>query len=371
VIVNFTKLVKDSFGGLGELLLAVFSFDKGKIQTSINSLKTTISNGFSGLGKEAASAYSTAYQDSLKESEANEVQQVKSKNQKLIEELKKLGTANSGKIEKQKEPESNEVEQLKLKNQKLIEELKKLGTAKAEITDLQNAEKIEKQKENEAQETALKVEALRERQLIEQEFANEKKLNDELSRKQFLKDEIKHGQTVAALNQFLASEEVNNAKTAASELVQLTNSKNKQLRAIGKAAAITEIAISTATGAINAYKALSGIPYVGPFLGAAAAAAVVAYGAERTSQVRSAAQGGVVPNSIGGSRDRVPTLLEPGEIIVPKALAPNFVQTFGRGDNLQENNSSQMNVTIGFRDEAFQIIEKKLIERRSIGIGVI
>jgi hypothetical protein len=335
VIVNFTKLVKDSFGGLGELLLAVFSFDKGKIQTSINSLKTTISNGFSGLGKEAASAYSTAYQDSLKESEANEVQQVKSKNQKLIEEHKKL------------------------------------GTAKAEITNLQNAEKIEKQKENEAQETAVKVEALSERQLIEQELANEKKLNDDTRRKQFLKDEIKHGQTVAALNQFLASEEVNNAKTAASELVQLTNSKNKQLRAIGKAAAITEIAISTATGAINAYKSLAGIPYVGPFLGAAAAAAVVAYGAERTSQVRSAAQGGVVPNSIGGSRDRVPTLLEPGEIIVPKALAPNFVQTFGRGDNLQENNSSQMNVTLGFRDEAFQIIEKKLIERRSIGIGVI
>jgi hypothetical protein len=64
-------------------------------------------------------------------------------------------------------------------------------------------------------------------------------------------------------------------------------------------------------------------------------------------------------------------LLEPGEIVVPKALAPNFIQSVGRGDNLQAENQNEMNVVIGFRDEAFQIIEKKLLQRRAIGTGVI
>lgn len=52
-----------------------------------------------------------------------------------------------------------------------------------------------------------------------------------------------------------------------------------------KAAALPEIYTSTHTGAIAAYKALAGIQIIGPALGAAAAAGVIAYGAQRAATV--------------------------------------------------------------------------------------
>ena len=45
--------------------------------------------------------------------------------------------------------------------------------------------------------------------------------------------------------------------------------------------------MATATGAIEAYKSLAGIPVVGPALGAAAAAMVVAMGAKQLATIQS------------------------------------------------------------------------------------
>ena len=53
------------------------------------------------------------------------------------------------------------------------------------------------------------------------------------------------------------------------------------MAAIGKAAAIFNITVDTARGAMSAYASLAGIPIIGPSLGIAAATAVVAYGAEQ------------------------------------------------------------------------------------------
>ena len=167
--------------------------------------------------------------------------------------------------------------------------------------------------------------------------ARKKAADAELDRKikernKFKQDEIKFGTEVATLKKFFASQELQVFKSSTSQLVQLTNSKNSTLKGIGKAAARTNAAIATAEGAIKAYASLSGIPIVGPVLGAAAAAALVAYGVEQQSQISAMQTGGFVPNGLGGARDRIPTMLEPNELVVPAAVAPNFIQAAGIPD---------------------------------------
>lgn len=85
-----------------------------------------------------------------------------------------------------------------------------------------------------------------------------------------------------------------------------------------KAAAIVEATIATATGAMNAFKALSQIPYVGPVLGAIAAAAVIALGAVQIATIASQnfAKGGIVQGEKGV--DKVPANLTDGEMVLNK-----------------------------------------------------
>lgn len=67
--------------------------------------------------------------------------------------------------------------------------------------------------------------------------------------------------------------------------VGMADSENSKLAAIGKAAAIYNIGLSTYQGAIAAYAALAPIPIVGPGLGVAAGVALAAYGAEQVANV--------------------------------------------------------------------------------------
>lgn len=71
----------------------------------------------------------------------------------------------------------------------------------------------------------------------------------------------------------------------------LAKSENKKLAAIGKAAAIAQTIINTYQSATAAYAAMAGIPYVGPFLGAAAAAAAVVAGMANVQAIRSQTTG--------------------------------------------------------------------------------
>lgn len=70
-------------------------------------------------------------------------------------------------------------------------------------------------------------------------------------------------------------------------VAQLMGSHNKTAFKIGQAAAIAQVAITTPSAAMKAYDSLSGIPYIGPVLGAAAAAATVAMGLMQISKIRS------------------------------------------------------------------------------------
>lgn len=70
-------------------------------------------------------------------------------------------------------------------------------------------------------------------------------------------------------------------------LAQLQGSENKKMAAIGKKAAIANALISTYEGATKAFTSMAGIPYVGPILGAAAAAAAVVSGMAQVNAIRS------------------------------------------------------------------------------------
>jgi hypothetical protein len=70
-----------------------------------------------------------------------------------------------------------------------------------------------------------------------------------------------------------------------------------------KAFAIAQATIDTIKAAVGAYAAMASIPYVGPALGIAAAAAAIAFGMARVAQIASMQPGGgaSVPRPSGGA----------------------------------------------------------------------
>lgn len=113
-----------------------------------------------------------------------------------------------------------------------------------------------------------------------------------------------------------------------------TGSKNKAMFETMKAFAIAQTVIDTYQGAQAAYKALSGIPYVGPALGVAAAAAAIAAGMARVAQIQATHPGGgsisaggtATPSYFGGSPSAYP---------VPQSL-----------DNQQQNGPTNLTIVI-------------------------
>lgn len=121
-------------------------------------------------------------------------------------------------------------------------------------------------------------------------------------------------------------------------------SKNKEVAAIAKAMAIYEIGINTYKAAMAAYSAMAGIPFIGPVLGIAAAAAAVAYGGEQIAnvqnQVPQLAEGALIKGSGTGTLVNVG---EPGprgshdEVLFPlddPEIARRIQQAAGAGGDL-------------------------------------
>lgn len=76
------------------------------------------------------------------------------------------------------------------------------------------------------------------------------------------------------------------------QIAQLQNSQNEKAARVGKAAAIAQAIINTYEAATAAYKAMAGIPVVGPYLGAAAAGMAVAAGMANVAAIRAQPTGG-------------------------------------------------------------------------------
>ena len=165
------------------------------------------------------------------------------------------------------------------------------------------------------------------RQSVIAKIAQEKAEREAAADSQEIKDTIKHGDAVAKINKFLQSDNVQGVKSTVGQLAQLQQSGNAKQRAVGKAAALIQVGISTAEGAIKAFTSLSGIPFVGPALGAAAAGALTLFGLERANDIRKAQSGGLVTGGVTGV-DTEPFLLSRGESIIPADLTPDLLNTF-------------------------------------------
>jgi hypothetical protein len=86
--------------------------------------------------------------------------------------------------------------------------------------------------------------------------------------------------------------DMESAAFALNSVSGLMQSESRKMFEVGKAAAIGETVINTYAAAMGAAKALASILYVGPFLAAAAAAAMIVVGMERVRQIRSTQFGG-------------------------------------------------------------------------------
>ena len=178
------------------------------------------------------------------------------------------------------------------------------------------------------------------------------KLENAKSDKIVLIAQLEAAQKIISLRQFVAE------GTAAA----------KALFLIEKAAAIAETIVSTQAAMALAIRTLP--PPLGEQVaiarGIQGAANVAVIVGTAIQGISGAQEGGQVPGGFGGG-DRIPFLLEPGEIITPERLnplSPNFDETFGAGGV----GGQEVVVTIELSDEASQFITAGQREDTTLGI---
>lgn len=373
--------IKGVLGGLADVLVGVFTFDGDKVAAGWEQIKTATVNaanqtidavkevvtgrsdelaivpgeGGSGADKKGEDEKEkTAYVDDetkkriqlakdereILKAQALEVSQ---EEQDFITRRQELrNEAREAELIKNEEEKALAIENLRLKNEALILEEQEYQEKRAELiatTREQDAALQEELRALSVEERAAldeeDLQALRDKIMTEQEIeaeaARQKVERGIEANNQRLRDQQRFGVAYSKINAFIQSEEVQGALAASNQLVALTQSKNNTLKSIGKAAALSQNIISTAQGATSAYASLAPIPFVGPALGIAAAAAMIAFGAERASNILAANTGGIVTGGIPGV-DSVPAMLTPGELVVPER---NFDQVVGavRGEN--------------------------------------
>ncbi len=159
------------------------------------------------------------------------------------------------------------------------------------------------------------------------------------------------------------------AKQGFQGLVQLTQSKSAELKAIGKIASIATVIMQTATAAMNIYAGFSVIPFIGHALGIAGAAAAIAFGAEQVGTITAAAHGGLMTGGVPG-RDSIHTLTMPGELIVPTKNFEEVVNSVADSRNGGGAGPGQnVHVQIGLTRDASRVITAQQIEDEALGLS--
>lgn len=387
-------LISELFSGLGQVLRGALEFDTTKIQAGLEQLK-----GAFGKAKDAAiETYSEIRESQVEEGEKQNAQKaalVAKEAERERQHQQNLRNIRSAEIELMRlQNENASAETITLK-QREIEVLKALDQEKSaaemealqaryemikELQAEQNQQDLDRAIEFNAIQAEVKAELAQqgldaEAQISEARLAQirataqteldiDRKLQEDLlakkivARNQELLEKKKFGVAYAAINKFIQSEEVKGAKSAADDLVELSESKNETLKGIGKAAAVAQITMKTAEAAMNIYNGFSIIPIVGPALGVAGAAAAIAFGAEKISRVTAAADGGLIEGGISG-RDSVPALLMPGELVVPKK---NFNDVVGAVQGEGQNSDPEMLQVLQRIEEKLQTPQTTIIQ---------
>lgn len=136
-------------------------------------------------------------------------------------------------------------------------------------------------------------------------------------------------QELAAIDAVAAKEGINDAEAIRRKeaVTKKYAQEAKKIGAIQKAVSITQATIHTAESAVAAYKAMVGIPVVGPVLAAAAAAAAIASGAVQIAIIRAQkfASGGRITGPGTGTSDSIPIMASNGEFVVNAASTRRYL----------------------------------------------
>ena len=127
------------------------------------------------------------------------------------------------------------------------------------------------------------------------------------------------------------------ADTFFGQMAQLQNSNNSVMARIGKSAAIAQAVVSTYQAANSAYAAMAGIPFIGPALGATAAAAAVASGMANVAAIRSQSTGFMAGGYTGDiGRNKIAGVVHGQEFVMNAAttrrIGVDNLEALQRGD---------------------------------------
>lgn len=328
---GFVIFMRTTANAVGNILYGILNFDPSFIKKGVENLK---------------SGYINAWQVASQEIKAKAVE-----------------------AEQEKQNDTTEV--MTAGEQARLDKLSEFEALKDKVRRRLTSEGISYNDQITAQENEKLLANYQTRDEAEKAFYQQKLQNQIDSNNRSLANAIQYGQAYANIYEAVHSAEVSSFQQGTRSLVALQGSRSSTLRGIGKAFALTDIAINTAKGAIAAYSSLAAIPFVGPFLGFAAAGAVIAYGVEQAGNVLAANTGGMVPGNFSAGGDSVPAILTPGETIVPAKnydeLINGAIATRGGG----ENAAGSVKVELSLKDNLIEFIETKIVERQNLQLAVL
>lgn len=199
---------------------------------------------------------------------------------------------NSAELRKQEEEEKQAA------IQKAIDKEIEQANAKAE----REQARIDSETERDLERTQSELERLKESYMSKRELLaldleekqiiiDEALMNEQLTAQehQDLMNEIAQEGAIARkkIDDFEYNEKLSMAQGALGNLANLMNSNSKEMFEVGKAAATANAIINTYSSAVKAFDSLASIPFVGPALGAAAAAAAIAGGMANVQKIQS------------------------------------------------------------------------------------
>lgn len=331
IVKNMVGFISEAFAGLKEIITGALELDGDKIKAGLAQIK----DAFISIKDDAVEAWTGA----TEAAHTGATEQIETK-RVLASKLRAQADA-------QKDAEIA------------------LEKAKGELVnlELENASKkqlVLKQKEIKDLEQLTKTHNATQQGILKEHIA---KLLDQQS---------KYGETYKAINKVINSDEVQGTKQATGDLIQLTQSKNETLKTIGKAAAVANVVIKTAESAMNIFEGFSIIPFIGPALGVAGAAAAIAFGAEQIGNITAAASGGIVTGGIPGI-DSVPALLTPGELVVPTRNYEEVVSSVAsnRNNTSQSGEPGTAVIQLQFNEDFGKVVEASIVRQQRLGVSIL
>jgi len=405
VIQNIVDFVVAGFKALGGVIAAAFNIDVNKIKQNLDAVKKTFDTHLAQNNASVLAAQKKSHQEQDKNKadfasketaqknahDALLLQLQKAQNalmqaeldgasdaeinlkKQQIEILKELTNKKNGEdkalleqrlaenIQAQKDHDVQEAEQQKTLDELEIDTQKEFGARKQQIDSTQGAD-----------ETNAHLARIKTKEDIQSDAYN-KELDRQIdANNKFLEEQNRYGTIYASINKMMHSAIYEGTDKATGELAQLTQSKNKELKAIGQAASVAQIIIKAGESAMNVYAGFSAIPppFIGIPLGIAGATAALAFGYEQVRNVMSAADGGVITGGVAG-QDSVPAMLMPGELVVPAKNFEETVTSIAQSRITQSSGAATAGtkLQIGFSGpEASRVLTMRQNEDKALGI---